>query len=63
MGYRLWVMGYPKLKHMLTRSFRYVPLSLNFGAIRHGLSIDLSVVRIRFKNNLHKLIGGNDAGN
>ncbi len=35
----------------------YVPSTLNFGAIRHGLSVALSVVRIRLKNSLRSLIG------
>jgi len=33
-------------------SCSYVPSTLNFGAIRHGLGVALSVVRIRLKNSL-----------
>ncbi|MBT9141261.1 MAG: hypothetical protein DDT30_01850 [Dehalococcoidia bacterium] len=39
----------------------YVPSTLNLRAIRHGLSVALSVVRIRLKNSLHSLIGGSNA--
>jgi len=41
----------------------YVPSTLNLRAIRHGLSVALSVVRIRLKNSLHSLIGGSNARN
>lgn len=41
----------------------YVPSTFNLKAIRHGLSVALSVVRIRLKNSLHSLIRGNNAGN
>jgi len=34
-------------------SCSYVPSTLNFGAIRHGLGVALSVVRIRLKSSLH----------
>lgn len=41
----------------------YVPSTLNLRAIRHGFSVALSVVRIRLKNSLRSLIGGNNARN
>lgn len=37
-------------------SCSYVPSILNFRAIRHGLGVALSVVRIRIKNKLHGMI-------
>ena len=40
----------------------YVSSTLSLGAIRLGLSIALSVIRIRLKNRLYSLIGGNNAG-
>jgi len=39
----------------------YIPSTLNFRAIRHGLSVALSVVRIRLKNSLSSLVRGNNA--
>ncbi|MBA7616777.1 Polyprenol monophosphomannose synthase [subsurface metagenome] len=34
----------------------YAPSTLNFGAIRHGLGVALSVVRIRLKSSLYRLM-------
>jgi len=50
------------IKEVPTSCF-YVPSTLNLRAIRHGLSVALSVVRIRLKNSLHSLIGGSSARN
>lgn len=41
-------------------SCSYVPSTLNFGAIRHGLGVALSVVRIRFKNKWLGRLKGRD---
>jgi hypothetical protein len=35
----------------------YFPSTLNLKAVRHGLSVALSVVRIRLKNSLPSLMG------
>ncbi len=39
----------------------YAPTTLSLNAIRHGLGVALSVIRIRLKSRLHKLNGGSDA--
>ena len=39
----------------------YVSSTLNLKAIRHGLSVALSVIRIRLRSDLHSLIKGNNA--
>lgn len=39
----------------------YISSPLNFGAIRHGLSVALAVVKIRLRSILHALIRGSNA--
>ncbi len=41
----------------------YVSSTLSLKAIRHGLSVALSVVRIRLMNSLHGLVGGDSVRN
>ena len=42
-------------------SCSYIPSKLNLKAIKHGLGVALSVCRIRVKNSLHTLLGGDNA--
>jgi len=39
-------------------SCKYVPSTLNLGAFRHGFSVARAVVKIRLKNSLPRLGGG-----
>ena len=39
----------------------YAPSTLNLNAIKHGLSVALSVIRIRLKNSLQSLVRGDSA--
>ena len=44
-------------------SCEYIPSSLSFEAIKHGLRVALSVVRIRLKSRLRRPPGDGDVGN
>ncbi len=44
-------------------SCQYAPSTLNLKAIKHGLGVALSVVKIRLKRSLHSFVGGKVARN